>query len=183
MYHYVYCSYENILSRKYIGVRSCKCHPFEDTKYFGSFKDKTFHPKYKDIISIFSSREEAIKEEIYLHNLYNVAVNPMFVNRAKQTVTGFDRQGIKLSEQERIELSRKRNTKGRPFTEEHRRKIGIANSKRTLSETTKQKISNSLKNRKDLKRIWCNDGKKETLISICPKNWNTGRLPFSKNKV
>jgi len=47
-YFYVYYSYEP-WGRGYIGKRECWCLPEEDTKYFGSFRDKTFKPTEKII--------------------------------------------------------------------------------------------------------------------------------------
>ena len=83
MNHYVYYSYEE-WGRGYIGVRSCKCKPEEDVKYFGSFKDKTFKPKEKIIISTFSSRGSALLAEIKLHAFFDVSINPYFANKSKQ---------------------------------------------------------------------------------------------------
>ena len=92
-YHYVYHSYEE-WGRDYIGVRSCDCLPEEDTKYFGSFKDKTFFPAEKTILFVCETRQEAAEIEIELHNFFDVAVNPQFANRAKATSTGFGRAGV-----------------------------------------------------------------------------------------
>lgn len=87
-YYYVYYSYEE-WGRGYIGYRGCDCLPEEDTKYFGSFKDKTFKPTQKIILGVYKVQEDAIMAEIILHNFYNVDVNPHFANRAKQTSKKF----------------------------------------------------------------------------------------------
>ncbi len=88
-YHYVYYSYEE-WGMGYFGSRTCKCLPEEDVKYFGSFKDKTFRPTQKIILkSDYATREEAITDEIILHDYYDVANNPHFANKAKQTSTKF----------------------------------------------------------------------------------------------
>jgi hypothetical protein len=60
----------------------------------GSFKDKTFKPTQKIIIAIFETRKEAIEAEIILHEFYSIHLNPHFANRAKQTSTGFNQEGI-----------------------------------------------------------------------------------------
>ena len=87
-YYYTYYSYEE-WGRGYIGSRGCECLPEEDIRYFGSYSDKTFHPTEKIILGIYETREEAIAAEIILHNFYDVANNPHFVNKAKQTSTKF----------------------------------------------------------------------------------------------
>lgn len=87
-YYYTYYSYEE-WGKGYIGSRGCECLPEEDVKYFGSFKDKSFRPTQKIILEIYETREEAIEAEIILHDFYDVANNPHFANRAKQTSTKF----------------------------------------------------------------------------------------------
>jgi hypothetical protein len=88
-YYYTYYSYEEC-GRGYIGSRGCKCLPEEDVRYFGSFRDRTFKPTQKIILKDdYATREEAIVDEIILHDYYDVAINPDFANRAKQTSTKF----------------------------------------------------------------------------------------------
>ena len=88
-YYYTYYSYEE-WGRGYIGSRGCNCLPEEDIKYFGSFKDKTFNPTQKIILKDdYSTREEALADEIILHDYYDIANNPYFTNKAKATSTGF----------------------------------------------------------------------------------------------
>jgi hypothetical protein len=88
MYHYTYLllGYDG---RFYYGVRSCKCRPSED-KYMGSFKDRTFSPKKKRILGLFSSRQEALQEEIRIHALKNVDKSKKYANRAKQKTDRFN---------------------------------------------------------------------------------------------
>ena len=92
-HHYVYRSYEEG-GRNYIGRRTCNCLPEEDTKYFGSFTDKTFTPTGKIILFVCETLEEAAGIEIELHDFFDVAVNPQFANKAKATSTKFDRTGV-----------------------------------------------------------------------------------------
>jgi hypothetical protein len=87
-HHYVYYSYEE-WGRGYIGRRECDCTPEEDTKYFGSFTDKTFKPTKKIILQVFNTLEEASVAEVILHDFYQVDVNPHFANRAKAVSSGF----------------------------------------------------------------------------------------------
>ena len=88
MHHYVYYSYEEY-GRGYVGSRSCKCEPEKDALYFGSFTDKSFKPTQKIILATYETREEALKNEMILHEFYEVPENPHFANRAKQTSVGF----------------------------------------------------------------------------------------------
>lgn len=87
--HYVYQITYNT-GKKYIGVRSCLCN-IEEDKYVGS----AFHlpeeatVKCKEILSIHTTREEAMLEEIKLHALYNVKDNPDFYNQCNATSTKF----------------------------------------------------------------------------------------------
>jgi hypothetical protein len=96
-YHYTYYSYEEY-GRGYFGSRTCRCLPEEDIKYFGSFSDKTFKPTQKIILKIYTTREEAYIDEILLHNFYDVANNPHFANKAKQTSARFCVSKEKLKE-------------------------------------------------------------------------------------
>ena len=73
--------------------------PEEDTKYFGSFKDKTFFPTKKTILFVCETREEALGIEIKLHDFFDVAVNPQFANMAKATSTKFDTTGVLHTEE------------------------------------------------------------------------------------
>lgn len=124
---YVYYSYEE-WGRGYIGKRECLCLPEEDTKYFGSFTDKTFNPTQKIVLSVFDTREAAYAAEILLHEFYDVCKNPHFANRARQTSTGFysDPTGKKKSD-------------------EQKKQIAINSSKEKLKKETLQKRSESLR--------------------------------------
>jgi hypothetical protein len=92
-HHYVYKSFEEE-GREYIGIRSCNCLPEKDTKYFGSFKDKTFNPTGKIILFTGETRQEVAEIEIELHDFFDVAVNPQFANRAKAKSIKFDTTGV-----------------------------------------------------------------------------------------
>jgi len=117
--HYVYYSYEEF-GRGYIGSRSCGCLPEEDKEYLGSFTDSTFTPTGKIVLAVFGTRKEATAAEVVLHDAYDVAKNPEFANRAKQTSEFFDRTGAKS-------------------TAEHCQKIGKANQGRRLTPENIQK--------------------------------------------
>jgi hypothetical protein len=87
--HYVYQITYNT-GKKYIGVRSCKCN-IEADPYMGS----AFHlPSEaiigcKEILSIHTTRESAMLEEIRLHALYDVKNNPEFYNQCNATSVKF----------------------------------------------------------------------------------------------
>ena len=161
--HYVYRITNTQENKHYYGVRSSKINPKLDLgiKYFSSSSDKEFIKeqqenrhifKYK-IVKQFDSRKEAVCLEIKLHNKFDVAKNESFYNRAKQTSTGFDPTGTKLSDERKKQISE--SSKGRIFSESSKQKMsetrrGEKNAMycKPKSEETKQKISNSLKNRK-----------------------------------
>ena len=133
MNHYVYHSYEE-WGREYIGCRTCDCLPEEDTKYFGSFYDKTFKPTGKTILFVCETREEAAEIEIELHDFFDVAVNPQFANRAKAVSTGFDRTGILESEETRKKKSVAKKGK---YTGEKSHRFGVPHTeewKKAMSE-------------------------------------------------
>ena len=139
MYHYVYYSYEE-WGRGYIGVRSCKCLPEEDTKYFGSFYDKTFKPTSKIILAEFPDRESALAAEVELHAFYQVHKNPHFANKARQTSTKFDCdfRGRVASPETR---EKQRLAKlGKRLKPEHIAKMLESRKGYRHSEETKQKI-------------------------------------------
>lgn len=99
MYHYTYKIHYSD-NKYYIGIRSCKCLPEEDTKYLGSSK---YTPNdlvvKKEILATFPTRVLAIEHEVYLHQLYDIAKNPLFYNQAKQTSKKFDVTGTKQSKE------------------------------------------------------------------------------------
>jgi hypothetical protein len=99
MNHYVYLiEKKNTLPNQqkyYIGVRSCEVLIGDDS-YMGSSKYLTEEVETlgadqfnKIILKRFSNREEAVQYEIDMHNEFDVANNPLFFNRAKQTSVSF----------------------------------------------------------------------------------------------
>jgi hypothetical protein len=178
-YHYVYYSYES-WGRGYIGKRTCKCQPQDDVQYFGSFSDKTFNPGNKIIIACFNTSEEALAAEIALHEFYDVAVNPHFANRARQSSKFFNTEGVaKAAEhKEKIRLS----NLGRKRSEESKRRMSEAKKGNTygrgnkgkqgncatlgLRLTDEQRIRKSFKHKKTHRIELTNpDG-----VSLCPVN-------------
>ena len=137
-HHYVYRSYEP-LGRSYIGQRTCLCLPEEDTKYFGSYTDRTFFPSQKEILAVCESSEQALQIEMFFHELYDVARNPMFANRAKQTSTGFSTEGVSPS----LETRKKQSiaTKGRKKPKQHGEKISRALKGVAKTKEHREKLS------------------------------------------
>jgi hypothetical protein len=144
-YHYTYYSYQE-WGTGYFGSRSCDCLPEEDVNYFGSFRDKTFKPTYKIILkSDYLTRDEAIIDEIILHNFYEVDKNPHFANRSKQKTTGFfySAYGTTFSEEHKKKIGEA--LKGKKHSEEHKRKNSLSKKGKVHSEESKRKMSESKK--------------------------------------
>lgn len=126
----------------YIGVRSSKNLPELDTSYWGSSKHlpkDVARTHNKTVLANFFTRKDAVDYEIYLHNLYDVAVNPMFYNKAKQTSVKFDTSGIKLPP-EHAERARKQFL-GKKHSEETKRKLSEFHKGKTKSPEAKQSMS------------------------------------------
>jgi hypothetical protein len=137
--YYTYYSYEEF-GRGYIGYRRCPAGETpESDKYMGSFKDKTFKPTSKIILTIHKSREEAIMAEIKIQKFFDVVDNPHFANRALQTSKGFhySRLGEKHTKESKRKMSQKHT--GKILSEEHRKNLSLSSfcseeRRRQLSE-------------------------------------------------
>jgi hypothetical protein len=97
-FHYTYRLRRKHDGALYIGVRSCDCPPEEDTDYMSSSRLVNAEIKAgvaytKKILVVWGSRKAALAHEIALHTIHAVGSNPKYLNRAKQTATGFDRSG------------------------------------------------------------------------------------------
>jgi hypothetical protein len=154
-YHYTYYSYEE-WGIGYFGSRSCDCLPQEDINYFGSFSDKTFKPTHKIILKDdYETRRDAMKDEIILHNHYNVAINPHFANKSKLTSTGFicykrfSDEEMKERRKVQKEQSRKRWSDKNPDYEKKRWAKGLT-EEQVLSRRAREK-----------KRYWENQKDRE----------------------
>lgn len=151
MRHYVYYSYEE-WGRGYIGVRSCKCDPAEDS-YLGSYRDKTFKPSSKIVLAEFDNRQDAEKAECDLHEFFSVVANPHFVNQVKNTLKGFSRAGAKNSPEHRLKTSianrgEKNPNYGKPRSEATRQKQSTALRNRKFSTETLERMKRSSANRR-----------------------------------
>ena len=131
MYHYTYII-KYTTGMYYLGVRSSKVPPEQDTEYIGSSHhtpdDKV---ERKQILRVFKTREDALKDEIFWHETYNIATNPQFYNKAKQTSTKFDTTGVKI-----------------PWSKEHYENLAKANKARAgwrHTEESKRKMSEKQK--------------------------------------
>ena len=142
----------------YIGVRSCNEAPVDDP-YFGScdtldkaIKNEGIENFTKTILQTFDTREEAVQDEVFLHDLYDVARNPLFYNQAKATPNGFHRSGTKCTDEHKRKISEaKKGKKRKPFSEEWKRKLSEANKGNTNplghkhTEETRRKMSEARK--------------------------------------
>jgi len=207
-YHYTYYSYEE-WGMGYFGSRSCDCLPEEDVNYFGSFTHKNFNPTHKIILkSDYETREEAVADEILLHEFYEVGKNPHFANKAKQTSKKFifyDMIGEKNPfygkehSPETKELLKQRTTEtwknkphpwiGKSHSEETKNKLRKKNAGQVpwnkgipRTEEERKKMSKSQKERFKREDPW-NKGKtgifsQEALQSMSEKR--KGAIPWNK---
>lgn len=122
LYFYVYklTNVEN--GMQYIGKRNSLVPPDKDITYMGSSKYVPKDECIKTILSVHTTALEATEEEIRLHNYYDVAVNPMFYNRSKQTSTKFDTTGLTfhLTQEQKDKLSKSSRGTPKTLTEEQR---------------------------------------------------------------
>jgi hypothetical protein len=98
MNHYTYCIVFPAIPRLYIGVRSYNGPPTQDDYRSSSKKVKALIKEgfqYTiSIIATHATRAEAEAEEIALHDIFDVARNPYFLNGAKARHGGFTRAGV-----------------------------------------------------------------------------------------
>lgn len=103
-YHYVYkiTNLNPSDERKYyIGVRTSKVKPSMDENYKSSskylkaaFKEMGHQNFRKEILSEWETRKLANKEEVRLHELYDVSKNIEYYNKAKSKDNGFCTEGF-----------------------------------------------------------------------------------------
>lgn len=173
MNHYTY-KITYTTGKMYIGVRTCKCEPKDDVNYLGSSKHIPNNLVLsKEILNTFNTRKEALNDEIRLHNLYDIANNEMFYNKAKQTSIGFDTTGIKLSDEHKLKCSI--SLKNRVFTDEHKQKIALASTGRKKSKEEIDKIK--------LSHVGIPKGPKSEETKLKLSIANKGKEPWSKGKV
>ena len=166
MYHYTYLIQSIDSEMRYIGVRSSKVLPIEDTNYWGSSKHlpkdvKSTHRKI--ILQVHPTRKLAIAHEIRMRILNDVATNPIYYNKAKQTSVGFDTSGVSMK-----------------FTEEHKKNL----SKSQKEYTSKPDYVNPRKgvtvlesSRLKASRVKLERGKEKGINNPSFKEWflyNTG---------
>lgn len=99
MNHYVYLiekkSALETEQKYYIGVRSCEGLIANDdymssSKYLTEEVDKLGKQSFnKIILKRFENREDALSYEIHMHKEFDVANNPIFFNKARQTSVKF----------------------------------------------------------------------------------------------
>jgi len=142
-----------IESKHYYGLRSSKVEPKLDLgiKYFTSSTDLEFRNdfiknphKYKCVIvRKFTSRNEAVIFEIFLHNRFNVKNHPSFYNRSNQSAKGFDRSGILTSKDTKKLISN--SIKGIIRSEETKKKMSESRKGYIMPVSSRIKLSNSKK--------------------------------------
>jgi hypothetical protein len=165
MNHYTYKLISQETGEYYIGVRSSKCNPKEDS-YKGSMVswkvDKNLLTK--EILGVFPTRIEANKAErqeiesfikdplnrnYYIPNVGFCTFGMKMSEEAKKKISEYKkgkpshRKNKTLSEEHKKKLSE--SHKGKTFSEEHKHNITEARKGKTHSEETKKKMSEAKK--------------------------------------
>jgi len=131
----------------YIGKRSCHGNPDTDTYMSSSTSVKqaiaagvTFDKK---VLAEWDTAEEALSHEILLHEIFDVASNPLFFNKVRATSTKFAMPvGEPIPEERKSKISA--TLKGRARSQEsiERQRLAQTGVKRgPMSEQHKQKVS------------------------------------------
>jgi hypothetical protein len=117
----------------------------EEDPYMGSYRDTTFAPTQKEVLAVCGTRREALRVEMFFHEMYDVVKSPMFANRAKLTSEGFCTEGITLGEDTRRKMREAKTGEKNPMfgkspSPEARQRSREANLGKVVSEKTRQLI-------------------------------------------
>lgn len=188
MNHYVYLIIDqqpHSSKRFYIGKRSCNCLIENDYKYMSSSTDKEFKQFIKDnfnrfkkiILNVFETNEEALQNEIFLHDLFDVGRSHYFYNKAKSTSTGWSTFGIEKSEAQKQKLSLAHL--GKKLTNEHKMKISesgkLAQNKPEVRERN-SKIQKIVQNKLEVKLKKSLNGKGKKRSNLQKQNYRFSKL-------
>lgn len=189
LYHYTYWLTDLNTNMHYIGCRTSNVPPIQDKYFSSSKKIKQLivegHQFDKKVLAIWPSRTDAITHEILLHDIFNVGINPQFLNKSKQTSTGFDTSGNKfpgkgIGRKDSIEaklhksLSAGKHLKNKKLTDHH--KLRISKSMQSIighpqSSDTRIKLSMMKKN-KPLPKLVCRIFDKKEMDIANFSKWN-----------
>ena len=145
-YHYVYLLTLH-RGKSYIGGRSCKCRP-ENDSYYGSSVFFDGSDVYdKEILKTFTKRKTAMAYEVWLHKCYDVSKNKYFANRARQTSTLFhcDRTGQTWKNKPGFMAGESNNFFGKKHSEKTKRHLSKTHTGKKHSEETCKKMAETRK--------------------------------------
>ncbi len=166
----------------YIGVRTSKdCSPIED-EYMGSseYLDEAIHNQglqnfKKDILSVWDTREAAHLEEVRLHEINDVAKNPIYYNRIIASINGYNPVGnINTSKK----LKKTINNSDWKSTIGVQQKQKTKNTRSKLDKNGNNSYSRAIEKGKITKEVIGNDGLntnqrgvQKALITKSTKRW------------
>lgn len=209
-YNYVYkISTTNPIDERkyYIGVRSCNCLPEKDIGYWSSSKylkeaidEIGLENFFKEILSVWETREKAVEEEIRLHKKFDVGKNNEYFNKSRQRSVGFDwdATGHKFSESFKQKIKRRQTGKNNSFYGKHHSEESIKKIRekttgtnnhffgKSHSEETrkiisaKSGVSKGTKYMYNLKLELTKRIKKKDIQSYLDRGWCIGRKIFKK---
>lgn len=146
MSHYTYLLVDILNFKMYIGKRSCTSTATQDTLYMGSSKHVPKEDCIKFVLKEFKTSKEAVNHEITLHDKYDVGVNPLFYNRAKQTSVKFDTTGISMPHSEETKVKMSKAKKGViPNWSIEGKKVMLKNMEKGRTPEVRAKAARNLK--------------------------------------
>ncbi len=121
--------------KSYIGKHSGNLEPLDDigVVYFTSSYDTEFRNDFInntgnytiDILGNYDSSKKALELEVKLHEELDIAKNPLYYNKAKQTSASFDITGMNHSEETRALIGSYHQ--GKTLSTQHRKILSEAN--------------------------------------------------------
>jgi len=199
-YYYVYritCVHPQSKEKYYYGSRKSKL-PIKKDNYWSSSKYvKNAIIKYgieyfeKKILFVYDNRIDALKKEMYLHEKFDVGKNPIFFNRCKATIWGYNSTGDILSGTTYEEIHGKE--KAEKLKKERSESMKRERIKTPLDGTRNPNYGNKWSEEQKIKfseqrqnenhpcygLIWINNGKISKKIKkedSIPNGWHKGRI-------
>jgi hypothetical protein len=179
---------ENVISGKYHGSVSSKQYK-EIFNIIKSDKSKVC----STIINTFSTREEAYSDEIKIHSFYDVARQPIFLNKSRQLTNKFSVEGLDRSGEKNSFYGKKHSAESLAKISKHNTERGVFKEQNQDPEFRKQ-TSDRLKKQASegihpsIGLTWITNGlidkkaKGEKLVELLKNGFYLGRKGWTNKK-